>query len=58
MFAGLVSAYRWLVCYLLRESAEKLDTELNAGKDAFTARNDSQVYYCRRLALAFIEVTA
>ena len=26
------------------------------GKDSFTARNDSQTYFCRSLALAYIEV--
>ena len=52
-----ISAYEWLVCYLLRESNNKLKEELRQGKDGFTARNDSQVYYCRTLSIAFIEVS-
>ena len=51
-----VSAYKWLVCYLLEESAAKYQAQLNSGKSAFAARNDSQAYYCRSLSLVFIEV--
>ena len=57
MHSELVAAYKWLVCYLLRESASRLESQLNSGKDGFTARNDSQVFYCRQLALTFIEVS-
>eukprot|EP00794_Sanderia_malayensis_P014290 gene14290-15777_t len=52
---GILKAYDWLVCYLLAQSSKKLNMELASGKDEFTARNDSQVYACRSLALAFIE---
>lgn len=51
-----LASFRWLVCYLLVESSKKLQRELNSGKGSFDARNDSQVYYCRSLAIAFIEV--
>ncbi|XP_013380752.1 peroxisomal acyl-coenzyme A oxidase 3-like [Lingula anatina] len=50
-----LAAYEWLVCYLLQQSAEKLQHELQSGKDSFQARNDSQVYYCRTLAIAYIQ---
>lgn len=53
----LVGAYQWLVCYLLKESAHKFQKELAGGKDSFAAKNDSQVFFCRSLALAFIECT-
>ncbi|XP_041457080.1 peroxisomal acyl-coenzyme A oxidase 3-like [Lytechinus variegatus] len=53
----IISAYRWLVVYLLQESANKLQHELMNGKDAFSARNDSQVYFCRTLAMAFMQHT-
>lgn len=52
-----VDAYKWLVCYLLKESHRRLSEQSSGGKDPFTARNDSQAYYCRTLALAYIEHT-
>ncbi|XP_069134207.1 peroxisomal acyl-coenzyme A oxidase 3-like [Argopecten irradians] len=48
-------AYKWLVGHLLVDSAERLKEQGRSGKDAFSARNDSQAYYCRSLALAYIE---
>jgi acyl-CoA oxidase len=51
----LLKAYKWLVCYLLKISAEKFNSAQQRGKDAFTAKNDSQVYAARTLSIAFIE---
>lgn len=55
--AVAVAAYKWLVCYLLRESCLKLKQEKQNGSSEFDARNNSQVYYCRSLSLAFIDLT-
>jgi len=52
-----LDAYKWLVCYLLTQSSQRLGEEIKQGKDAFSARNDSQAYYCRSLSLAYIEHT-
>ncbi|CAB4000251.1 Peroxisomal acyl-coenzyme A oxidase 3 [Paramuricea clavata] len=50
-------AFNWLVCYLLKQSEGKIQTELNSGKENFSAKNDSQVFFCRSLAIAFIQKT-
>ncbi|KAK7087889.1 peroxisomal acyl-coenzyme A oxidase 3-like [Littorina saxatilis] len=50
-----LDAYKWLVCRLLKDSDQKLQSQLASGKDQFTARNDSQTYFCRSLAIAYIE---
>ncbi|XP_067945679.1 peroxisomal acyl-coenzyme A oxidase 3-like [Watersipora subatra] len=51
-----LDAYKWLVCFLFEESKERLEVQEKEMKCSFTSRNNSQVYYCRSLALAFIEL--
>lgn len=50
------NTYNFLVCYLLRESYEKVQRELKNNDNCnFKAKNLSQVYYLRSLALAYFE---
>uniref|UniRef100_A0A3B4A3J0 Acyl-coenzyme A oxidase n=1 Tax=Periophthalmus magnuspinnatus TaxID=409849 RepID=A0A3B4A3J0_9GOBI len=52
-----VAAYKWLVCFLLDESFKRLQQQRSMGKDEFESRNNCQVYYCRSLSMAYIELT-
>ena len=53
----ILEAYRFLVSYLMRASVNKMKKELDAGHDLFTARTNSQVFFCRSLSMAYIEHT-
>lgn len=54
-FTDIIRTYEWLVCWLLKATSEKLQKNLDKHGDSFTAKNESQVYYARTLAIAFIE---
>ncbi|XP_063238468.1 peroxisomal acyl-coenzyme A oxidase 3-like isoform X2 [Bacillus rossius redtenbacheri] len=52
---ALLAAYEWLVCYLLRGSADRLKSLRKQGMSSFEARNETQAYYARTLSIAFVE---
>ncbi|GAB6023199.1 acyl-Coenzyme A oxidase [Chamberlinius hualienensis] len=51
----ILNAYKWLICYLANKSDQQIDEQLRHGSDVFTARNNSQVFHLRDLAIAFAE---
>lgn len=51
----LLAAYKWLVCWLLQATANKVKSQHQLGKDTFHAKNDSQAFFAKTLSLAFIE---
>uniref|UniRef100_A0A2R5LF03 Acyl-coenzyme A oxidase n=1 Tax=Ornithodoros turicata TaxID=34597 RepID=A0A2R5LF03_9ACAR len=53
----ILSAYKWIACYLLKTSEEKYAALQSEGQCQFTARNNSQAFCMRELALAYIEHT-
>lgn len=52
----IMEAYKWLICYLLKISSEKLECLTQQGVDAFTAKNNTQIYFLRTLSIVYIEV--
>uniref|UniRef100_A0A3B3VBW3 Acyl-coenzyme A oxidase n=1 Tax=Poecilia latipinna TaxID=48699 RepID=A0A3B3VBW3_9TELE len=50
-----LAAYMWLISFLLVESQRRLEQQSALGSNEFEARNNSQVYYCRSLAITYIE---
>jgi len=57
LFSVLLAAYRWLVCWLLQATANKIKSQHQLGKDAFSAKNNTQTFFAKTLSLAFIEVS-
>lgn len=50
-------AYQWLVTFLLKRTWDKLNAQSQAGKSAFWAKNDAQVFYAKTLGIVYIQVT-
>ena len=52
-----MNLFDWLVCYLLKISYEKVEAEGKLGKNSFTSKNNSQVFYLKTLSICFMEVS-
>lgn len=53
-----MSTYKWLICYLLKQTYEKYESLLAQGFTKFQAKNKSQVYRWRNLTKAYAEYLA
>ncbi|XP_025200240.1 peroxisomal acyl-coenzyme A oxidase 3-like isoform X2 [Melanaphis sacchari] len=51
----LLSCFQWMICYLLRQTHAQLELLKNQKKDLFTAKNDSQMFFAKDLAIVFAE---
>lgn len=52
---NLLLAFKWLTCYYLKNTYEKVQRLKNNGNGNFEARNDSQTYFARTLTLVYAE---
>ncbi|XP_066246335.1 peroxisomal acyl-coenzyme A oxidase 3-like [Euwallacea similis] len=52
---SILSAFQWLTCYLLNLTNEKREAREKLGESTFSSRNNTQVFYARKLGIAFIE---
>lgn len=53
---AILVTFQWLTCYLLKLTAEKRETREKRGEPKFSVRNNTQVFYARKLGIAYIEV--
>ncbi|GBM47709.1 Peroxisomal acyl-coenzyme A oxidase 3 [Araneus ventricosus] len=51
----ILACFRWLVCYLMVKSSERFDEQNSETNDAFLAKCNSQVFFCRDLSIVFLE---
>ncbi|UYV61380.1 ACOX3 [Cordylochernes scorpioides] len=54
----MVEIFQWLFCYQLCQSSARVNEQLARRPDLFTAKNNSQVYFCRTLSLLYFELVA
>lgn len=52
---NICEVYKWLICWLLSKTDMRLQQKISLGLGAFSAKNESQVFYARTLSLAYIE---
>lgn len=53
---NLLNALNWLCCYLLEQTAQRVDKLKQEKKTQFEIRNDSQVFYAGPLSVAYGQV--
>ena len=46
---------QWLLIYLLKKSARRYEQQMAMENDEFSAKNNSQVFFCRSLAMVYVE---
>ncbi|XP_026330000.1 peroxisomal acyl-coenzyme A oxidase 3 [Hyposmocoma kahamanoa] len=54
----ITSTYKWLLCWLLKETREKYNAEIGKGLSAFQAKTKSQVYRWKTLTRVYAEYLA
>jgi len=52
---SILNAYRWLVCYILKQTSDKVERLAKEGKDNFTIRNETQSYHAATLSVIYGE---
>ncbi|XP_056637255.1 peroxisomal acyl-coenzyme A oxidase 3-like isoform X2 [Diorhabda sublineata] len=52
---SVIKTFQWLVLFLLKSTHDKVEEEIKSGENVFTAKNNSQVYFGKSLAIAFIQ---
>ncbi|XP_033230396.1 peroxisomal acyl-coenzyme A oxidase 3-like isoform X2 [Belonocnema kinseyi] len=52
---NLLIAFKWLTCYYLKKTYERVHRLKQNGNGNFEARNDSQTYFARTLTLVYAE---
>lgn len=57
IFEDLLSCFQWIICYLIRKTYAQLQLLKAQGKDAFTVKNDSQMFFAKDLSIVFAEVS-
>ncbi|XP_034946193.1 peroxisomal acyl-coenzyme A oxidase 3 [Chelonus insularis] len=52
---NLLRCFRWLICYYLNLTHQRVKTLSKEGKNHFTIRNESQTYFAKTLSLIYAE---
>ena len=56
LFLDLLICLRWLTCYYMKKTFERVKMLKQNGSNDFVAKNDSQLFYARNLTLVYGEV--